>query len=242
MSAIPEAAADRWERRLGIIVPSWNTVMELECQRMAAGILSVHAARIRHTADTEENLLWMATQVPAVAALLAHAKVDVICYGCTAGGFLKPPADDRALAAGIEATTGIPGVSSAAAIADALRAMRARRVSVASPYEPWLNARVKTYLEADGFEVCAIEGLGTQSHAAVTTDRIVALAASVVRPESDALFISCSNFRTVGLIASLEARFGIPVVTSNQASMWKMLRRIDDRRGIPGAGRLFREA
>jgi maleate cis-trans isomerase len=31
-------------------------------------------------------------------------------------------------------------------------------------------------------------------------------------------------------------------VASNQASMWKMLRLMGDRRVLPGAGRLFREA
>ena len=37
-----------WERKLGLIVPSWNTVMEYEVQRMAGGAMSVHAARIPH--------------------------------------------------------------------------------------------------------------------------------------------------------------------------------------------------
>ena len=112
-----------WERKLGLIVPSWNTVMEFEVQRMAGGVMSVHSERIKHTADTEENLLWLGTQVPTASALLAHAKVDVICYGCTAGGFLRGPAYDQRVGAEIEAQTGIPGVSSAAAVADGLRAL-----------------------------------------------------------------------------------------------------------------------
>ena len=75
--------------KLGIIVPSWNTMMEYEAQRMAGNGTSIHSMRIPHTADTEENVIWMGTQVPAAAKLLAHAKVDVICYGCTGGGFIK---------------------------------------------------------------------------------------------------------------------------------------------------------
>jgi maleate cis-trans isomerase len=90
---------ETWERKLGLIVPSWNTVMEYEVQRMAAGAMSVHSVRIPHTADTEENLLALGTQAPALARLLAHAKVDVIGYGCTAGGFLKGPEGDRKVGA-----------------------------------------------------------------------------------------------------------------------------------------------
>lgn len=231
-----------WQRKLGLIVPSWNTVMEYEVQRMAAGAMSVHTQRISHTADTEENLMWMGTQVPAAAALLAHAKVDVICYGCTAGGFLKGPEYDRKLGAEILAATGIPGATSASAVTDALAAVDARRVSVATAYEPWLNAKVKTYLEAAGFGVEAIAGFGTQAHAAVTPERVAALAREVDRPGAQAVFISCSNLRTLEIVESLEQALGKPVVTSNQASMWGMLRLVGDRRAIPGAGRLFTQA
>lgn len=231
-----------WERKLGLIVPSWNTVMEYEVQRMAAGAMSVHSVRIPHTADTEENLLALGTQAPAIATLLAHAKVDVIGYGCTAGGFLKGPEGDRKVGAEIAAATGVPVATSAAAVADALRAVGARRVGVASPYAAWLNERVRGYLEADGFEVVAIQGLGTEAHSTITLERVEALAAEVNRSEAQAIFISCSNFRTLEIIESLERKFGKPVVTSNASSMWKMLRLTGDRRSVPGAGRLFREA
>jgi maleate cis-trans isomerase len=231
-----------WERKLGLIVPSWNTVMEYEVQRMTGGAMSVHTARIPHTADTEENLLWLGTQAPGAATLLSHAKVDVICYGCAAGGFLKGPIEDRALGAKIEEATGIPVAISSSAVADALRALGAARVSLASPYAPWLNERLRQYLTAAGFEVMAMQGLDTQNHSAVTTERIEALVTEVDRPEAQAIFISCSNFPTLGLIESLERKLAKPIVASNQASMWKMLRLMGDRRALPGAGRLFREA
>ena len=41
------------QKKLGLIVPSWNTVMESEVQRMDGGEMSVHSMRIPHTADTE---------------------------------------------------------------------------------------------------------------------------------------------------------------------------------------------
>ena len=230
------------EHRLGLIVPSWNTVMEFETQRMANGAMSVHSQRIAHTADTEENLMWMGTQVPAAAQLLAHAKVNVICYGCTAGGFLKGPQYDRSMGEQILATTGIPGVTSAGAITGALEALAVRRISVATAYEPWLNAKVRSYLEAAGFDILAIEGLGTQAHASVTPERIAALARQVHRADAQALLICCSNLRTLDIIEGLEREFDKPVVTSNQASMWGMLRLIQDQRVISGGGRLFRTA
>jgi maleate isomerase len=233
---------ETWKHKLGLIVPSWNTVMEYETQRMGGATMSVHTMRISHTADTEENLLRLGREAPAAAKLLAHAKVDVICYGCTAAGFLKGPKRDEEVGTEVTKVTGIPCATTSAAVREALQALGASRVSAASPYEAWLNEKVRTYLEAAGFSVPAIQGLGTQAHAAVTLDRIVALAEEVNRPDAQAIFISCSNFRTLEIIESLEERLGKPVVTSNSASMWKMLRLIGDRRTVRGAGRLFREA
>ena len=230
-----------WERKLGLIVPSWNTVMEYEFQRMAGPAMSVHTMRISHTADTEENLIWMGTQVPAAAKLLGHAKVGVICYGCTAGGFLKGPGYDRQLVEAIQAATGIPGVTTAAAVVDALRALGANRVSVASPYEPWLNEKLQQYLKDCGFEVIAIKGFGTQAHATFTPEQNAALVAEVDRADAQAVFISCTNFRTLEIIEPLEGRLGKPVVTSVSASMWKMVRILHDPRAVPGGGQLLRE-
>ncbi|MGQ0525251.1 MAG: maleate cis-trans isomerase, partial [Betaproteobacteria bacterium] len=122
-----------WERKLGLIVPSWNTVMEYEVQRMAGPTMSAHSVRIPHTADTEENLLGLAAHAPAVARLLAHAKVHVIGYGCTAGGFLKGPEGDRKVGAEIAEAAGIPGATSPTANSEAQRARGARRIGVASP-------------------------------------------------------------------------------------------------------------
>ena len=66
--------------------------------------------------------------------------------------------------------------------------------------------------------------------------------AEVYRPESEAIFISCSNFPTLDILEPLEAKHGKPIVTSNASGMWKMLRLLDDHRALPGAGRLFRDA
>lgn len=230
-----------WQLKLGLIVPSWNTVMEYEFQRMAGPSISLHAQRIRHNEDSEASLSWLSTQAPAAAELLSHAKVNAICHGCTGSGFLKTPAADRALAAELTGHTGIPSVTSSAAIVEALGRLGARRVSVASPYEPWLNEKLRAYLAAAGFEILALKGLATQAHGSVTTATVKALALEVVRPATEAIFISCSNLRTLDIIEPLEQETGRPVVTSNQAALWATLRGIGDRREIAGAGRLWQE-
>ena len=184
--------------------------------------------------------MGLSTQAPKAAKLLAHAKVNVIGYGCTASGFLHTPAEDKALAERIKNETGIPCATSSRAIVDGLRALGAKKLSLASPYAPWLNARLKQYLTADGFEVLAMQGLSTEAHSTITRERILALVDEVMRPDTEAVFISCSNFRTLEIIDGIESRYNLPVVTSNASMMWQMLRLMNDNRDVPGAGRLFK--
>lgn len=122
-------------------------------QRMGGGGISLHSQRIRHTAGTENDLAWLSTQAPAAAGLLAHAKVNAVCHGCTGSGFLKSHDEYLALAAELERATGIPSVTSSSAIVAALRKLGAKKISVASPYEPWLNEKLRVYLEAVGFDI-----------------------------------------------------------------------------------------
>src|ERR1700728_4824314 len=233
---------DNWEKKLGLIVPSWNTVNEYEFQQVIHPTMSVHSMRIKITADDEANYSWMATQVPGAAQLLAQAKVQAICYGCLAGGFVKGPGHDEQIVKDIEDATGVPAVAASAAVVDALREFEVTRISVASPYEPWLNEKLREYLNTFGIEVLALKDLGTQSHSGFTPEQNAALASAVDRPASQAIFIACSNFRTLEIIEPLEGKLGKPVISSNLCSLWKMLRLLGDRRSLLRAGRLFHEA
>jgi maleate isomerase len=232
----------QWERKLGLIVPSWNTVNEYEFQSVLAPRISVHTMRLKITADDEMNFSRMAAEVPDASRLLAQAKVEVICYGCLAGGFVKGPGHDEEIARQITAASGIPGIAAASAVIEAFRALKITRVSVASPYEPWLNAKLKSYIKAFGVDVLELKGLGTQEHASFTLEQNAKLAADVDCPDSQAIFISCSNFRTLEIIPLLEQALNKPVLTSNMCSLWRMLRVLGDHRPLSQCGRLFQQA
>jgi maleate isomerase len=182
------------------------------------------------------------SEILRAAELLAHAKVDVICYGCTGGGFIKGPGYDQQLSSEIKEATGIPGTTTIVGVTDALRVFNAKKICVASPYAQWLNDRLRVFLNQSGFEVLEIKGLGTEAHSTIKPEEVEALVMSVDRPEADAIFISCTNFGTLDIIESLEKKLKKPVVTSNSGSMWKMMRIVGDTGVVPGGGRLFREA
>src|SRR4029434_8686661 len=65
--------------------------------------------------------------------------------------------------------------------------------------------------------------------------------ARIDRPEIEAFVVPGGNFPTMPSIAAWEREFGKPVVTTNQASIWAMLRAFDSADRLPAFGRLLAE-
>ena len=229
-----------WKKKLGFIVPSWNTVMEYECQRLTPEGVSVHFTRIKHTDDEEETLLHMITEVPHLADLLSHASLDAICFGCTGGSFVRPGMDQEIIDV-IKERTGIPATTTSTALVEAMREMDISRVAIASPYPKWLNERLISFLDDKGIKTVAEKGLDTECPAFLGPENSMALAREVDSPEADGIFISCTNFRALEGVEALEAELGKPVLTSNTTAMWHTLVTSGYDEPVSGGGRLLKE-
>jgi len=231
-----------WRARIGLIVPSSNTTMESEFWRMAPEGVSIHTSRIRLVEVTAEALKRMAEESVRAARELADAEVDVIVYGCTMGSLIEGVEWEMKLRESIEKSVGVKTITTAQAVVKALKKLGAKRIVVATPYIEDLNRREKKFLEDNGFEVLRIKGLNIVKNTDIgrlppwTTYR---LAKEVFSEDADAVFISCTNFRTIDVIATLEQELGKPAISSNTASFWYALRALRLNIPIKGFGRLL---
>ncbi len=233
-----------WKARIGLIVPSTNTINEPEFWRMAPEGVGIFTARaLLQGRATPESYFEMAKAVSGAADQLATAEVDIVAYGCTSGSFVCPMED---LIDDMQTRTGRPALAAAGAVVAALRALGARRVALATPYIDFVNQREREFLQEQGFEVVSLEALDlghTQEErrgiGRVPPEAIDRLARLADRPEADVVFISCTNLASLGVVERLEAELGKPVITSNQACFWACLRRLGLRDAIPGFGRLL---
>jgi maleate cis-trans isomerase len=233
--------------RIGVMVPSTNTTVESDYQRLAPAGMSIHGQRLWLTNDAAgaAGMDRMNAEVETGARYLATAKVDGIVYGCTTGSFYRGPGWDKEMLSVIEREAGVPAAGTSPSVVEALRFFKARRVSVATPYPDWNNQQLRAYLEALGFEVLNVEGepraarSGNQGINDFGPEDVLGFAPGVVRPEADALLCSCTAWRSVECVGELERRTGKPVVTSNQASFWMICRRLGLTPRITGFGRLL---
>jgi len=216
--------------------------MEPDFHRMAPKGVSVHTARMRLDEVTPDGLIRMADDAERGAALLATAGVDVIVYGCTTGSLVGGVKWEESLVRSIHENTGVLAMSTSGAVVEALRALSARRVGVATPYTDVLNRLETEFLEDHGFQVAAIEGLGLVNNLEIgRVERgVIEGLVEAVAGEADTIFVSCTNLPALNLIDGLERRHGRPVVTSNQASLWAALRDSGVKE-ITGYGELLRD-
>jgi len=230
-----------WRARLGVLVPSINKTMEPELYKMAPEGVSIHFAKMREKEDTVEELRKMAEDVPRAATELADAKVDLIAFGCTTGSLIEGLGYDQELIRKIEELTDIPATTTSTAVVSALKELGVKTICVATPYMEELNAKAKVFLESHNFNVINIKGLGCRGPetADVPARQVYALAKEVFRSNADALFISCTDFRTLDVLDALEHDLKKPVVSSNQATMWMMLRKVGIGESIKGYGTLL---
>jgi len=73
----------------------------------------------------------------------------------------------------------------------------------------------------------------------IPLQRVYDYARSVVEPDADTIFISCTGLRTIGAIEALEADLGRPVISAIQATFWDALRITGINEAKPGFGSLF---
>lgn len=230
-----------WRLRLGMLLPSSNPVGEPEVAAMLPSGISLHTTRLKLAGSSPEQLLAMTAKVEEGAALLADAGVDLIGFNCTAVSTF-----DEAMAESIRvricAAGSVPAISTADAILAGFKALGVRRLVLITPYIDAVNEREIAFLARHQIDVLSHSGLGLgegQGMASIEPGEWYRRAIAQRNPQADAYFLSCTAIRVLPIIEALERDLGKPVLTSNQAFVWHVLRTAGFHDAPPGLGTLF---
>jgi maleate isomerase len=214
--------------------------MEPDFYAMVPNNITVHSARMMLQDVTPKSLELMMDESLSALKLLNTASVDVVVYGCTSGSLIKGVKWETNLVDKLKQITNIPVLTTAGAVVEALKLLEVKKVTVITPYIEKINRMEKRFLEAYGINIVKIKGLGITNNLKIGKTKVSEVQKHIqLSPETDCLFISCTNLPVINLIQKLEEKFKIPVVTSNQASLWKSLK-ILDQNGINNFGTLLK--
>ncbi len=144
-----------------------------------------------------------------------------------------------------ETLAGVGVVTSAHAFLAALEALNLTRVAVLTPRLPDSGIVSGGLWEECGFEVCGARGMGCRSAAEISSLSETTLRealAELARTRAQAILVTGSNMRMMGLADEAERWLGKHVLHLNTVLLWNALRRLGFRDRIQGVGTLFRDA
>lgn len=231
-------------RRIGLLMPSSNTTQEPEFIRMMPPGVTLHVARLPLRNVEPSATIRIVEDIESEARKLADADVDAIVLAATAPSSRMGIGYDRELIGRIESASGKPATTASTASIQALATLGARRLTIAAPWSNEVNAIAAAFIEASAYQVLAHKALGYVDNLEIgllDEQTALDLGQEVDRPDADVLMLACGNWRTLGIVDRLEAAIGKPVLTTNQVSLWSVLRLAGHTAPVPGCGVLMRD-
>ena len=231
---------------LGLIVLQSDQTLEMEARRfLSAPGVAVYHSRIPCAEEvTADNLKGMRNDLTEAAGLLVPAiEFDVIGYGCTSASALLGADTVGVLVC--ERQPNAKVTNPTAAVKAALSALGAKKIGILTPYTEAVTQGVCDSMQASGFEIATLASFNESNDSNVARISEQSIAEAIRQTagaaDCDAIFVSCTSLRVAEVIEAAERELGIPVVSSNQAMCWHMLRLagVDDVGMNAGFGRLW---
>ena len=241
--------------RIGQIVPSSNTTMEIEVPLMLQRAIvpdgmgfTFHSSRAPMKTVSRDELTAMNGHMARCACELIDARMDVIASACLvaimcqgAGYHRETERSLRAVcsANGVES----PVITSAGALIEASKALGAKKIAIIAPYMKSLTDLVITYIEGEGLEVVDAISLEIPDNLEVGARDPLALV-EIVRKLSaqnaDAVVLSvCVQMPSLAALDIVQQTFDIPVFSTAAATVFEILRTLKLPTEVPAAGGLL---
>ncbi len=215
-------------KQLGLIVLQADETIEDEFRQMLPPTVSLLVSRVPSGLDvTPDSLQAMETHLSAAAALFPQGLTfDAIGYACTSGSAQIGSA--RVAEQVLKGTQAHAVTDPVTALLAACADLGLSRLALLSPYVPSVSVRLRDVLSDAGIDTPVTGTFDEPSEARVariapsaTHDAALTLARDA---EVDGLFLSCTNLRTLDIIAPLARELQRPVLSSNLVLAWHMMR------------------
>jgi maleate isomerase len=210
-------------KRVGLIIPSSNTTLEVEFYRSMKKEATLHTTRMYLEIVTRANERRMIKEdLPRSVDLIKTLCPDVVVFGCTSGGALGGLDHDQKIASFIEKRSKVKCITVLSSVVHELKKTGCRKIGVLTPYISAVNEDIRKSLVQAGFKVDLIRGMEIVDNTKVgkvLPSEICRFAKRRLPPvtASQALFFSCTNWRALEALPRLKREWEVPIVTSNQA-------------------------
>ena len=212
----------------GLVVLQTDETIEHDYRRLLpVDDVALYVSRVPSGLDvTRETLGEMERTIPASVGLFPPwLFFDCIGYGCTSGASVIGPERIGELVHGKARTRAV--TEPVSALVAACAHLGLSRLAFLSPYVEEVSATLRSVLSEQGVETPVFGSFNEAEErkvARLSGPSIVDAAEAIGASDAaDAVFLSCTNLRTLDVIGPLEEKLGKPVLSSNQVLAWHMM-------------------
>lgn len=222
--ALPYKLVPITRKTIGLIVLKADETIEADMRRLLPADVDIMVSRVHSaTSVSSDTLAAMADNLTSAARLFPEGVTfDAVGYGCTSGT-AEIGADK--VAALIRAGTSAAQVTDpATALIAACRAKNIMRLGLISPYAAEVSQKLRDVLAEAGIAVTAFASFDEPEERNVVRidPQSVHDAAVGLKGDFDAIFLSCTNLRTLDVLDQIERTTGKTVFSSNQVLAWHL--------------------
>ncbi|MBE1284539.1 MAG: hypothetical protein GJ676_14595 [Rhodobacteraceae bacterium] len=219
------------EYRVGVLALANDQVIERDLSLLLAPEILTFTTRIAFEGGCKlAELARMAPTLTEAARLLnPEVALDAVLFGCSSGTIAIGA--DRIREAVQVVSPDAFVVNPIDAACAAFERLGARTLNLVTPYEPEIADLMATTFTDRGFKIANRYDFGIVESADISRVRPEAIRTAALSLSTDsveATFISCTDFQSLHVLASIEEQTGLPAVSSNQAMAWQ----IQDRSGV----------
>lgn len=231
-------------RRLGLIFPPAGRGVPEEGRVMYGGRVEYLIECLGLETMTPAGYEAVQHRIGPAAQRLAQRGAEAVLLTGTSLTFYRGETYNRHLIDLVRTASGLPATSMSSAVLDGLRQFGVTRIAVATAYNEVVNALLREWLQQEGFEVLAVQGLGIEAVgdiAGVTQSQLIDFGSQVAQsaPGAEALLVSCGGLRTLEILQPLERLCGLPVVSSMPHALYAGAKLLGIAARVDGHGRLL---
>lgn len=248
MFRVTESSA---HKKIGVVIPSTNWVVEAELEALPLDGVSFHFGRMHildARMDTDERFQAMMQRfrdtIGETIDSIVTCRPEYMLMGMSSETFWGGKEGAQLFAEEMAERAQLPVTTGAISVQEALNLYGAKRLAVVTPYQPVGDEQVEKFLTDCGYEVVRLIGLRCEDAHAIarlSEETIEPVLRDLDGDDVEALVQVGTNFSMVRLADELERTLGKPVIAINAANIWHALRHAGIDTQFDGFGSLLRE-
>jgi maleate isomerase len=216
--------------KMGVIIPSTNTVVESDFSDLRIPGVTFHTGRMyiaQPALDSDRAFERLLEQVQVVVETAVRdvltCQPDYLLMGMSAPTFWGGVEGNHRFTERVRNLSGLRVSTGAESCRAALEIYQAKRIVVFTPYQPIMREQIVRYFQECGFQVLRYKDLRSASATAIahiTPAELRPVLKELDGPDVDAIVQCGTNLSMVRLAAEAEGWLGKPVIAINTATLW----------------------